>query len=101
MQRFQKLVKICLIAAIISGCDKAPEFPEWNPLSVVQSKNKAFKCKLVDKELFQFVCEQEAIEFTSLPDGQFCTSPEETKGIINWVKETKKYLDKQVNKNGT
>lgn len=100
MKKFLMLVKISSMAISLSACNSFPEFPEWNPSSVVQSQNKAFKCRLVNKESFIFECEKESIPFTSLADGQFCTSPEETKNLINWAKEVKALSEKESQTNG-
>jgi len=100
MKKFLMLLKIFLMATSLSACNSFPEFPEWNPSSVIQSQNKAFKCKLVNKETFVFDCEKVSIPFTSLDDGQFCTSPEETKNLINWAKEVKALSEKENQTNG-
>lgn len=90
MRKYLKPLKIFLMASVLSGCSGLPIFPDWNPFSIIQSKDKAFKCKLVDSENLLFECDKIPVKLSSLPDGMFCTTPEEQKNIINWAKEVKR-----------
>lgn len=96
MKRFQKLLKICLTggSSLLISCSQLPEFPDWNPESVIFSESKAFKCKLVDKVNIVFECEKTSHSMSEIQDGSFCSSPEETINIINWVKEAKSVYEK-------
>lgn len=91
------LQKICLTAISLSliSCGGIKEFPDYNPIAIIPSKNKAFKCKLIDKENIVFKCEEQSIPLDSIDlDGYLATSPDETQAVIRWVKDSKNYYKK-------
>lgn len=100
MGRSVKKLKIflTLLSLIsISACSKIPVFPNWNPYLVIPSQNKKIKCTLVNKEKFIFDCEEESTDLGSSLDGSFCSVGEDTKAIINWAQDVKKYAEKYCN----
>lgn len=96
----QKIFLILLIAISSISCSKLPEFPNWNPYLIIPSQNKKIQCKLIDKEKMIFECEPESEELNGSLDGSFCSIAEETKAIINWASDAKKYVEKNCNNNG-
>lgn len=97
MQRLQKLLRIFLtaISFIFIGCAKMPEFPNWNPVAIIPSKGTKFTCRLIDKENMKFACDGEHLPLGAELDGYFCSSPGETKAVINWVVDAKQSWQKK------
>lgn len=90
------MLKIFLITISLSlvSCASLPPFPDWNPIQVIVSKDKSFKCSLVDKDKLIFQCERasQPIEARNL-DGGFCTSAKETSDLLIWARNAKKYVE--------
>lgn len=96
MSKLVRMLKIYLMAVSISACAYLPPFPDWNPVLIIPSKNKAFDCKLVDKENLVFYCERQSHPMSSADlDGSFATSASEQKQLINWAKDAKKVIQER------
>lgn len=97
-KRFLKPLKISLMAISLVGCAKLPDFPDWHPTAIIPSKGTKFTCTIIDKENMKFSCEGEHLPLGAELDGWFCSSPGETKAIINWVVDSRKAFDKKCGK---
>lgn len=96
MSKSVMMLKIFLTAASVSACAYLPQFPEWNPVLIIPSKDKAFSCKLVDKQNFVFSCEKSSHRISEMDlDGSFATRPYEQKQLINWAKDAKKIIEER------
>lgn len=97
MKKFLLLLKICLTVVVSSGCESVPEFPNWTPYSVLFKDQKAYDCQLIDKQNLIFRCNSNPTPVSVLPDGMFCTTPEEQVKILNWAREVMKIANDRAN----